>query len=145
MRAGHGRDDAAAGVDSGPSLSTPTSGSTAIGCRTFDALLDTPGPRPTVLTYEDWSSLAWYETGVGTVAVVPPGYAKLAFDPAVFTDHGQAERRSDLADALCAATRPTWSRRPISYGADRIVLARRGPTRRAWSASRPRWRPPRLA
>ena len=93
----------------------------------FAALLDTHPPRPTVLTYEDWSSLAWYETGVGTVAVVPPGYAKLAFDPAVFTGHSQAERRSDLANAFRgdpADLVATADR----YGADRIVLARRGPT-----------------
>jgi hypothetical protein len=93
----------------------------------FATLLETHPPRPTVLTYEDWSSLAWYETGVGTVAVVPPGYAKLAFDPAVFTGHSQAERRSDLANALRgdpAELVATADR----YGADRIVLARRGPT-----------------
>jgi hypothetical protein len=93
----------------------------------FDQLLDVHGPRPTVLTYEDWASLAWYETGVGAVAVVPPGYAKLAFDPAAFTGHGQAERRTDLAGALRgdpAALVATADR----YGADRIVLARRGAT-----------------
>ena len=93
----------------------------------FDALLDAAAPRPTVLTYEDWSSLAWYETGVGTVAVVPPGYAKLAFDPAAFTGHGQTERRTDLAAALRgdpAVLTATADR----YGADRIVLARRGAT-----------------
>jgi hypothetical protein len=93
----------------------------------FDELLSVQGPRPTVLTYEDWSSLAWYETGVGVVAVVPPGYAKLAFEPAAFTGHGQAERRADLAAALRgdpAVLVATADR----YGADRIVLARRGPT-----------------
>lgn len=93
----------------------------------FAALLPSHSPRPTVLTYEDWSSLAWYETGVGVVAVVPPGYAKLAFDPAAFTGHSQAERRSDLAAGfrgvpeLLGATADR-------YGADRIVLARRGET-----------------
>ncbi|MEO8437929.1 MAG: hypothetical protein ABI562_05680 [Chloroflexota bacterium] len=93
----------------------------------MDELLDIRGPRPTILTYEDWSSLAWYETGVAVVAVEPPGYAKLAFDPAAFTGHGQAERRSDLAAALRGdvnALVATADR----YGADRIVLARRGTT-----------------
>jgi hypothetical protein len=93
----------------------------------MDALLDVRSPRPTVLTYEDWSSLVWYETGAAVVAVEPPGYAKLAFDPAAFTPHGQAERRSDLAAALrgdVAVLADTAGR----YGADRIVLARRGAT-----------------
>ena len=44
-------------------------------------LLTVTGPRPTILTYEDWSSLVWYGTGASVVAVEPPGYAKLAFDP----------------------------------------------------------------
>ena len=93
----------------------------------FDALLGSRRPRPTVLTYEDWSSLAWYETGVGTVAVVPPGYAKLAFDPAVFTGHGQAERRSDLANAFRGDPAELVATAD-QYHADGIVLARRGPT-----------------
>lgn len=95
----------------------------------FATLLPSKPPRPTVLTYEDWSSLAWYETGVGVVAVVPPGYAKLAFDPAAFTGHGQSERRSELATSFRgdpAALVATADR----YGADRIVLARRGATTR---------------
>jgi hypothetical protein len=98
----------------------------------FGALLPSHSPRPTVLTYEDWSSLAWYETGVGVVAVVPPGYAKLAFDPAAFTGHGQADRRFDLATAFRgdpAVLVSTANR----YGADRIVLARRGTTTRLLS------------
>jgi hypothetical protein len=98
----------------------------------FAALLPSHSPRPTVLTYEDWSSLAWYETGVGVVAVVPPGYAKLAFDPAAFTGYGQADRRSDLATAFRgdpAVLVATADR----YGADRIVLARRGATTRLLS------------
>ena len=111
----------------GRSPSTPTSGSDPTASRTSPHCSTPTPPRPTVLTYEDWSSLAWYETGVGTVAVVPPGYAKLAFDPAVFTGHSQAERRSDLAAAFRgdpAVLVATADR----YGADRIVLARRGPT-----------------
>jgi hypothetical protein len=93
----------------------------------FASLLEPSGPRPTVLTYEDWSSLAWYETGVGVVAVVPPGYAKLAFDPEVFTGHGQAERRVDLAAALRGDPR-LLTATADRYGADRVVLARRGAT-----------------
>ena len=88
-------------------------------------LLSVSGPRPTILTYEDWSSLVWYETGASVVAVKPPGYAKLAFDPAVFTDVGQDERRRDLASALTgdvAAMTAVADR----FGADRIVLGRRG-------------------
>lgn len=87
-------------------------------------LLEIDGPRPTVLTYEDWSSLVWYETGAAVVAVEPPGYAKLAFDPAVFTGVSQAQRRRDLGAALSGdigSLVATADR----YGADRIVLARR--------------------
>ena len=58
-------------------------------------LLDVTGPRPTILSYEDWSPLIWYETGASVVSVLPPGYAKLAFDPEVFTGHGQAERQPE--------------------------------------------------
>lgn len=88
-------------------------------------LLDVTGTRPTILSYEDWSSLIWYETGASVVAVLPPGYAKLAFDPGVFTGHGQADRRADLASAFqgdAAALASVADR----YGAGRIVLARRG-------------------
>ena len=88
-------------------------------------LLSVSGPRPTILSYEDWSSLVWYETGASVVAVKPPGYAKLAFDPAVFTDVGQDERRRTLASALTgdvAALTAVADR----FGADRIVLGRRG-------------------
>jgi uncharacterized protein DUF6541 len=87
-------------------------------------LLDVTGTRSTVLSYEDWSSLIWYETGASVVAVLPPGYAKLAFDPGVFTGHGQPERRADLASAFhgdVAALTSLADR----YGGDRIVLARR--------------------
>ena len=91
------------------------------------SILGTSGPRETVLTYEDWSSLAWYQTGAWVVAVNPPGYAKLAFDPDIFTGHSQEQRRADVARAFNGA--------PIAlalaadqYGADRILLARRGET-----------------
>jgi hypothetical protein len=93
----------------------------------MDDLLDVQAPRPTVLTYEDWSSLVWYETGAAVVAVDPPGYAKLAFDPGVFTGHSQAERRADLAAALSGDV-GVLTATADRYGADRIVLARRGAT-----------------
>jgi hypothetical protein len=93
----------------------------------MDALLDVRGPRPTIVTYEDWSSLVWYETGAAVVAVEPPGYAKLAFDPAAFAAHGQDERRSDLAAALRGNV-DSLVATAERYGADRIVLARRGGT-----------------
>ena len=91
----------------------------------FADLLTVTGPRPTILSYEDWSSLVWYETGAAVVAVEPPGFAKLAFDPAVFTDAGQDQRRRDLASALTgdSAELTVVADR---YGADRIVLGRRG-------------------
>ena len=91
----------------------------------FQALLGTAGPRQTVLTYEDWSSLAWYQAGAAVVAVKPPGYAKLAFDPKVLTGHGQAERRRDLAAAMTGDP-TTLGRIAEVYGAQEILLARRG-------------------
>jgi hypothetical protein len=87
-------------------------------------LLDVRAPRPTVLSYEDWSSLVWYETGAAVVAVEPPGYAKLAFDPERFTGRSQTQRRTELAAALAGDVGvlvDTASR----YGAGRILLARR--------------------
>jgi hypothetical protein len=93
----------------------------------MDALLDVRAPRPTVLTYEDWSALVWYETGAAVAAIEPPGFAKLAFDPAAFTGRGQAERRADLAAALRGDV-DTLVAVAARYGADRIVLARRGET-----------------
>ena len=88
-------------------------------------LIGTGGPRRTVLAYEDWSSLVWYETGASVVAVVPPGYAKLAFDPSIFTGRSQATRRADVALAFGgdpAALVSVADR----YLADDILLARRG-------------------
>ncbi|HYO41656.1 MAG TPA: hypothetical protein VES19_00530 [Candidatus Limnocylindrales bacterium] len=65
----------------------------------FAALLGRDGPRSTLLAPEDWSALAWFETGLPVVAIVPPGYAKLAFDPARFTSASQEERRAALVEA----------------------------------------------
>jgi hypothetical protein len=87
-------------------------------------LLDARGPRPIVLTYEDWSSLVWYQTGAAVVAVEPPGYAKLAFDPWRFTGASQTQRRTDLAAALSGDLGRLVATAD-RYGADRIVLARR--------------------
>jgi hypothetical protein len=66
----------------------------------FHGLLPATGPRRTVLTYEDWSSLAWYQTGHHVVALLPAGFAKLAFDPAIFSGRSQDERRADLLRAF---------------------------------------------
>ena len=88
------------------------------------AVLGDRGPRTTVLTYEDWSSLVWYETGSYVVAVNPPGYAKLAFDPARFGGHSQADRRLDVGRAFDGDPDDL---RAIAdrYRADRILIARR--------------------
>jgi hypothetical protein len=91
----------------------------------FGALLGTSGPRETVLSYEDWSSLIWYETGEAVVAVNPPGYAKLAFDPAVFTGRSQDVRRADVQAAFRGDV-TTLAAAADRYAATTIVLARRG-------------------
>jgi len=91
----------------------------------FASLLPRDTPRSTVLTYEDWSSLVWYETGEPVVALVPAGFAKLAFDPLVFTGRGQAERRADLLGAFDGD--PAHLAGVASeYDARTIVIARRG-------------------
>lgn len=91
----------------------------------FASILPRTGPRATVLTYEDWSSLAWYETGDTVVGLLPAGFAKLAYDPAIFTDHSQPQRRDDLLTAFdgSPADLATIAAR---YDASRIVVARRG-------------------
>ncbi|HEU0242527.1 MAG TPA: hypothetical protein VFQ75_01395, partial [Candidatus Limnocylindrales bacterium] len=65
----------------------------------FGQLLGRDGPRETVLAPEDWSPQVWFETGLPVVAMVPPGYAKLAFDPARFTPASQVQRRAALVEA----------------------------------------------
>jgi hypothetical protein len=90
----------------------------------FGTLFDRDVPRRTVLTYEDWSSLVWYETGHAVVSVVPPGYAKLAYEPAIFTGHSQAERRADVAGAFRGNV-DELGRVGDKYGAQSLVLARR--------------------
>jgi hypothetical protein len=82
------------------------------------------GGRSVVLTYEDWSALTWFETGSKVVAIVPPGYAKLAYDPTIFTGHGQAERRLDVGRAL-AGDDTVMTAVADKYDATSLVLARR--------------------
>jgi hypothetical protein len=89
------------------------------------AVLGDPGQPDTVLTYEDWSSLVWYETGSWVVAVNPPGYAKLAFDPQIFTGRSQDTRRADLGRAFQGGSSSLASVAD-AYQAHRILLARRG-------------------
>lgn len=91
----------------------------------FDALLGRAGPRETVLAPEDWSAPLWFETGLPVVALVPPGYAKLAFDPGRFTPASQDQRRAAMVQA--------WSGDPAAltavadqFGATRIVIPRDG-------------------
>jgi hypothetical protein len=91
----------------------------------FASVIGAGGPPTTVLTYEDWSSLAWYETGASVVAVNPPGYAKLAFDPAMFTGRSQATRRLDVGRAF-SGDPGVLAAIADEYDADRILLARRG-------------------
>jgi hypothetical protein len=69
--------------------------------------------------------LIWYETGSWVVAVNPPGYAKLAFDPAVFTGHAQAARRLDVSRAFNGDGAALASVAD-AYDANEILLARRG-------------------
>ncbi len=90
----------------------------------FRALLPGSGPRETLLTYEDWSSLAWYQTGHHVVGLLPAGYAKLAFDPAIFSGRSQDERRSDVLRAFDGDP-ASLAAVAGAYGARRIVLARR--------------------
>ncbi len=82
------------------------------------------GARSVVLTYEDWSALSWFETGSKVVALVPPGYAKLAYDPAIFTGHSQAERRLDVGRAF-AGDDTVMTAVADKYGATTLILARR--------------------
>jgi hypothetical protein len=89
----------------------------------FGELLGERAPS-IVLTYEDWSALSWFETGSKVVAIVPPGYAKLAYDPAIFTGHGQAERRLDVSRAF-AGDDSVMTAVADEYGASTLVLARR--------------------
>jgi hypothetical protein len=82
-----------------------------------------PG-RTGVLTYEDWSALAWYETAAWIVAMDPPGYSKLAFDPAVFTGRSQGERRIDLFRAFDGDP-ASLAGIADRFGMDLIVVAKR--------------------
>ena len=106
----------------------------------FAALLDPSGPRPTVLTYEDWSSLAWYETGVGRS---PSCHPATRSSPSTRRRSPVTARPSagPISPPRCAATRPSSSRRPTATA--RIASCWHGGARRSGSsASRRRWRPP---
>ncbi len=100
----------------------------------FGELIPARGPRSTVLTYEDWSSLAWFETGDTVVGIVPAGFAKLAYDPGIFTGRGQAERRMDLLRAFDGdpADLATMA---ATYDTAAMILARRGAALGAFDAS----------
>jgi hypothetical protein len=89
----------------------------------FSELLPVRGPRATVLTYEDWSSLAWFQSGETVVGLLPAGFAKLAYDPAIFTGHGQEERRADLLRAFDGDPSDLVGV-AAAYGASFVVLAR---------------------
>jgi hypothetical protein len=92
----------------------------------FAALLGDRGSAPrTILTYEDWSSLTWFLTGEKVVAVVPAGFAKLAYDPGVMTGRSQVERRRDVAAAF-SGDPAGLSATADKYGATTAILARRG-------------------
>ena len=85
-----------------------------------------PGPgRFGLLTYEDWSAIAWYETASWIVAMNPPGYSKLAFDPVVFTGTSQTERRVATLKAFDGDT-ASLAEAADRFGMDLIVLAKRG-------------------
>ena len=85
-----------------------------------------PAPRPTVLTYEDWSSLAWYETGAAWSPSCRPATRS---SPSTRRRSPVTGRRSagPTWQPVSAGYRPAW-RDGGRYGADRIVLARRGAT-----------------
>jgi hypothetical protein len=83
-----------------------------------------PGGRFGLLTYEDWSALAWYETGAWIVGMEPPGYSKLAFDPEVFTGVSQAARRAALLDAFDGRL-SSITAAADRFGVSTIVLAKR--------------------
>jgi hypothetical protein len=91
----------------------------------FDAILGRAGPRATVLAPEDWSAWAWFETGLPVVAMVPPGSAKLAFDPARFTSASQAERRAALVTAWSGSLN-ALATVAARFAATRIVIPRDG-------------------
>lgn len=90
----------------------------------FGSLLGRDGAPSTVLTYEDWSALAWFEVGTKVVAIEPPGFAKLAYDPAKFAARSQSERRADLGRAF-AGDDAAMTAIADEYDARTLVLARR--------------------
>jgi hypothetical protein len=91
----------------------------------FGELLGRDGPRRTVLAPEDWSALAWFETGLPVVGLLPPGYAKLAFDPAVFATTSQDDRRAALVEAWSGSVGGLVAVAD-RFQANRIVIPRDG-------------------
>ena len=59
------------------------------------------------------------------MAVKPPGYAKLAFDPGIFTARAQRQRRMDVWRAFSGDV-GALATVAGEYEADRILIARRG-------------------
>jgi len=91
----------------------------------FRSIMPAGGGRSGLLTYEDWSALAWYQTGAWVVGMDPPGYSKLAFDPEVFTGVSQDDRRAALFSAFdgrIASLTQTADRFDMS----RIAVAKKG-------------------
>ena len=81
-------------------------------------------PRRTVLTYEDWSSLVYFLAGEQVVGLVPAGFAKLAYDPAMFTGRSQTQRRADLGRAFSGSIEGLTTVAD-AYGAPIAIVARR--------------------
>jgi hypothetical protein len=89
----------------------------------FRTIAPSGGGRFGLLTYEDWSALAWYETGAWIVGMDPPGYSKLAFDPTVFTGVSQADRRAALLKAFDGRM-ASLTAAADRFGMSTIVLAK---------------------
>ena len=104
----------------GPAMPTRCSTASRTGSHTSTRSSVAPGRARRSSRPEDWSALAWFETGLPVVAIVPPGYAKLAFDPARFTHRLAAGSAGGAGGGLVGRHRRTRrGRRPVRRGADR--------------------------